>query len=150
MIIHRNCTNITEVHYFRKHSRTTSNKLSTFVKTSFRVIYAKKQILSSYYFIHRGSVFQRFSICMNKSNSCSQEPQIEKKISGEMDESSNLLLFMGCFPHACIPSEPKLEATKLKKAEKFKCICAESVKVALLLLNSIHRIHTGKIILKIC
>ena len=28
------------------------------------------------------------------------------------------------------PLQPKLEATKLKKAAKFKCICAESVKVA--------------------
>ena len=46
------------------------------------------------------------------------------------------------------PLEPKLEATMLKNAGKFECICAESVKVALLLLNSIHRIHTGKIILK--
>ena len=39
VIIHRNCTNITEVHYFRKHSPTTSSKLSTFVKTCFREIY---------------------------------------------------------------------------------------------------------------
>ena len=40
VIIHRKCTNSTVVHYFRKHSRTTSGKLSTFVKTCFRVIYA--------------------------------------------------------------------------------------------------------------
>ena len=31
------------------------------------------------------------------------------------------------------PLQPKLEATKLKKAAKFKCICAESVKLALIL-----------------
>ena len=39
VIIHRKCTNSTVVHYFRKHSRTTSGKLSTFVKTCFREIY---------------------------------------------------------------------------------------------------------------
>ena len=30
------------------------------------------------------------------------------------------------------PLEPKLEATMVKKAGKFECICAESVKAALL------------------
>ena len=35
------------------------------------------------------------------------------------------------------PLEPKLEATKLKKAAKFKCICAESVKVATILNSTI-------------
>ena len=44
------------------------------------------------------------------------------------------------------PLEPKLEATMVKKAGKFECICAESVKVALLVQNSI---HTGKTIIMI-
>ena len=48
----------------------------------------------------------------------------------EIDESSKLLLFMGCFPHACIPFRAQAWSRKAEKAEKFECIQAESVKVA--------------------
>lgn len=124
VIIHRKCTNSTVVHYFRKHSRTTSGKLSTFVKTCFRVIYATINkyflfISSTEALYFRGIVLKKEKVA-NEQIHCFKKSNIEKKISGEIDESSNLLLFMGCFPHASVPFRAKAWSHKAEKGSKIQ------------------------------
>ena len=130
VIIHRKCTNSTSPLFsetFWKHFSQIEHFSTNF---SFVIYATNKHVLFT---LSSKSLQFRKKIAFEKGglfNSTFPDWKKENKMRAEIDESSKLLLFMGCFPHACIPFRAQAWSHKAEKAEKFECIQAESVNVA--------------------